>query len=61
MCPKLTRLAELVFTIPVSNAWPERGASKVKIIGIIVFNLLKLYYKRLHSAIHSSKDVSSSE
>jgi hypothetical protein len=32
MCPKLTRLAELVLTIPVSNAWPEKGASKVKII-----------------------------
>jgi hypothetical protein len=25
MCPKLTRLAELVLTIPVSNAWTERG------------------------------------
>ena len=32
MCPKLTRLAEVVLTIPVSNAWPEKGASKVKII-----------------------------
>jgi hypothetical protein len=30
MCPKLTRLAELVLMIPVSNAWPEKGASKVK-------------------------------
>jgi hypothetical protein len=32
MCPKLTRLAELVLTIPVSNAWSEKGASKVKIM-----------------------------
>jgi predicted patatin/cPLA2 family phospholipase len=31
-CPILTNIAEIVLTVPVSNAWPERGASKVKII-----------------------------
>lgn len=41
MCPKLTRLAELVLTIPVSNAWTERGASKVKIIKTDLRNRLK--------------------
>jgi hypothetical protein len=41
MCPKLTRLAELVLTIPVSNAWSEKGASKVKIIKTDLRNRLK--------------------
>jgi hypothetical protein len=41
MCPKLTRLAELVLTIPVSNAWSEKGASKVKIIKTDLRNCLK--------------------
>ena len=41
MCPKLTRLAELVLMIPVSNAWPEKGASKVKIIKTDLRNRLK--------------------
>ena len=41
MCPKLTRIAELVLTIPVSNVWPERGASKVKIIKTDLRNRLK--------------------
>ena len=39
----------------------RQSAVTSSFLGIIVFNLLKLYYKRLHSAIHSSKDVSSSE
>jgi hypothetical protein len=38
---KLTRLAELVLTIPVSNAWSEKGASKVKIIKTDLRNRLK--------------------
>jgi hypothetical protein len=25
MCPILTNIAEIVLTVPVSNAWPERG------------------------------------
>jgi hypothetical protein len=41
MCPKLTRLAELVLMIPVSNAWSEKGASKVKIIKTDLRNHLK--------------------
>jgi hypothetical protein len=41
MCPKLTRLTELVLTIPVSNAWSEKGASKVKIIKTDLRNCLK--------------------
>jgi hypothetical protein len=41
MCPKSTRLAELVLTIPVSNAWSEKGASKVKIIKTDLWNRLK--------------------
>jgi hypothetical protein len=41
ICPKLTRLAELVLTIPVSNAWSEKGASKVKIIKTDLRNRLK--------------------
>jgi hypothetical protein len=32
MCPILTNIVEIILTVPVSNAWPERGASKVKII-----------------------------
>jgi hypothetical protein len=28
MRPILTSIAEIILTVPVSNAWPERGASK---------------------------------
>ena len=30
--PHISHIAEVVLTLPASNAWPERGASKVKII-----------------------------
>ena len=30
LCPNLLQLAEVCFTLPVSNAWPERGASAIK-------------------------------
>lgn len=32
LCPHMTVLAEKALCIPVSNAWPERGASRVKIV-----------------------------
>ena len=41
MCPILTNIAEIVLTVPVSNAWPERGASKVKLIKTDLRNRLK--------------------
>ena len=41
LCPNLTRIAEIVLALPVSNAWPERGASKVKLIKTSSRNLLK--------------------
>mgnify|MGYP001799720426 CR=1 FL=1 len=28
--PKLVWIAEIILSLPVSNAWPERGASAVK-------------------------------
>lgn len=40
-CPILTSIAEIVLTLPVSNAWPERGASKVKIIKTDLRNRFK--------------------
>lgn len=30
LCPALLRLAEVCLSMPVSNAWPERGASAIK-------------------------------
>ena len=30
--PCMSKIAEVVMALPVSNAWPERGASKIKII-----------------------------
>ena len=30
LCPNLLQLAEVCLTLPVSNAWPERGASAIK-------------------------------
>ena len=30
--PNLTKIVEIVLCIPVSNAWPERGASKVRLV-----------------------------
>ena len=30
--PELQFIAEVIISLPVSNAWPERGASKVKLI-----------------------------
>jgi hypothetical protein len=50
MCPKL---AELVLTILVSNAWPERGASKVKIIKTDLRNRLKKRYVGRIDALNS--------
>ena len=41
MCPNLTKVVELILTLPVSNAWPERGASEVKIIKTDLRNRLK--------------------
>jgi hypothetical protein len=41
MCPYLTKVVELVLTMPLSNAWPERGASRVKIIKTDLRNRLK--------------------
>ena len=28
--PKLVWIAEVIFSLPMSNAWPQRGASAVK-------------------------------
>lgn len=41
MCPYLTKVVEITLTMPLSNAWPERGASKVKIIKTDLRNRLK--------------------
>lgn len=41
MCPFLTKVVELVLTMQLSNTWPERGASKVKIIKTDLRNRLK--------------------
>jgi hypothetical protein len=41
MCPNLTKVVELILTLPVSNAWPERGASNVKIIKTDLRNIFK--------------------
>ena len=41
LCPNLIKIAESVVALPVSNAWPERGASKVKLIKTSARNLLK--------------------
>lgn len=30
--PHLIQVAEIIFTLPVSNAWPERGFSKLKLV-----------------------------
>jgi len=30
LCPCLLELAEVCLSLPVSNAWPERGASAIK-------------------------------
>ena len=30
--PNLTKIIEMILCIPVSNAWPERGASKVRLV-----------------------------
>lgn len=54
MCPNLTRIVELILTLPVSNAWPERGASKVKIIKTDLRNRLKndMLNGLLHMAVN---------
>jgi hypothetical protein len=65
--PKLTRLAELVLMIPVSNAWSEKGASKVKIIKTDLGNRLKndMLEGLMHLTVNGpdicTEDVSSSE
>jgi len=41
MCPKLTKVVEIVLTVSVSNAWPQRGASKVKLVKTDLRNTLK--------------------
>lgn len=41
MCPKLAKVVEIVLTVPVSNAWPERVASKVKLVKTNLRNKLK--------------------
>ena len=41
MCPHLVGLVEVILTRTVSNAWPERGASRVKIIKTDLRNRLK--------------------
>ena len=30
--PNLTKIIEMILFIPVGNAWPERGASKVRLV-----------------------------
>ena len=32
LLPLIMNIAEIVLTMPISNAWPERGASKMKLI-----------------------------
>ena len=32
VCPRSVQVAEAALAIPVSNAWPERGASQLKLI-----------------------------
>jgi hypothetical protein len=44
MCPILTNIAEIILTVPVSIVWPERGASKVKIIKTDLRNRFKNFY-----------------
>jgi len=32
VCPRSVQVTEAALAIPVSNAWPERGASQLKLI-----------------------------
>lgn len=41
MCPNLTKVVEIVLTVSVSNAWSQRGASKVKLVKTDLRNTLK--------------------
>jgi len=43
---------EALLAIPVSNAWPERGASRVKLVKNHLRNLVKEYM--LNSLMHIS-------
>ena len=39
--PCISKIAEVVLALPVSNSWPERGASKIKLIKSRVGSRLK--------------------
>ena len=39
--PHISKIAEVALTLPVSNAWPERGASKIKLIKSMLQSHLK--------------------
>lgn len=39
--PYFSRIGETVLSLPVSNAWPERGASKIKLIKTRLRNQMK--------------------
>ena len=41
MFPCLSYIAEVILSLPVSNAWPERGASKIKLIKSRLRNRMK--------------------
>ena len=50
--PLMVTVVEALLVIPVSNAWPERGASKVKLIKNCLRSLLK--GDMLNSLMHIS-------
>lgn len=52
LCPSLLKLAEICLSMPVSNAWPERGASAVKRIKTRLRSSLK--NDMLESLLHIS-------
>ena len=39
--PRISKIAEVALTLPVSNAWPKRGASKIKLIKSMLQSHLK--------------------
>ncbi|CAC5383239.1 unnamed protein product [Mytilus coruscus] len=39
--PHLTKVVEIIFTLPMSNAWPERGFSKLKLTKTTLRNILQ--------------------
>ena len=52
--PKLAQLASVILTLPVSNAWPERGASALKRVKTRLRNRLsnRMLASLLHVAIN---------